>query len=74
MGQYLLAIGYRSGVGVPQDPVAALQWFLLAAAQGQLDAAKQRDELAATMSRPDAAKAQKQAQDWRPTWEPQQSP
>jgi hypothetical protein len=64
--------GYRSAVDVPQDPVAALQRFLLAAAQGHSDAARQRDELAATMSRVDVAKAQKSAQDWRPLKEPKQ--
>ena len=56
-GQYLLAIGYRYGTGVAQDPALALQWFARAAAQGYGDAAQQRDALAATMSRDDVAKA-----------------
>ena len=72
IGQYLVAIGYRSAVGVPQDPVAALQWFLLGAAQGHLDAVQQRDELAVIMSRADVAKAQKRVEDWRPLKEPKQ--
>ena len=56
-GQYLLAIGYRYGTGVAQDPAVALQWFARAAAQGYGDAAQQRDAVAATMSRDEVAKA-----------------
>lgn len=64
-GQYLLAIGYRHGTGVTQDPVAALEWFTLAAAQGHRDAAKQRDELAASMNQTDVDTAIQRARDWR---------
>jgi localization factor PodJL len=44
--QYNLAILYARGVGVDQNLVESYKWFALAAAQGDADAAKKRDEVA----------------------------
>jgi localization factor PodJL len=47
--QYNLAILYARGLGVGQDLRQAWMWFALAAQQGDADAAKKRDEVAAKM-------------------------
>jgi localization factor PodJL len=47
--QYNLAILYARGLGVEQDLRQSWIWFSLAAQQGDLDAAKKRDEVAAKM-------------------------
>ena len=63
-----LAIGrlYLTGVGLPQNYVQAHVWLNLAAARGQSQAAKQRDDLAAKMTPEQLAEAQKLAAAWRP--------
>ena len=48
--QFNLAILYARGLGVEQDLRQSWLWFSLAAAQGDEDAAKKRDELAAKMA------------------------
>jgi localization factor PodJL len=48
-GQYNLAILYARGLGVEQDLRQSWLWFSLAAQQGDADAAKKRDEVAAKM-------------------------
>ncbi|WP_158815306.1 SEL1-like repeat protein [Methylocapsa sp. S129] len=47
--QYNLAILYARGMGLAQDINQSWLWFSLAAQQGDLDAAKKRDEVAAKM-------------------------
>ena len=47
--QYNLAILYARGLGVEQDLRQSWMWFSLAAQQGDADAAKKRDEVAAKM-------------------------
>ena len=47
--QYNLAILYARGLGVEQDLRQSWMWFSLAAQQGDSDAAKKRDEVAAKM-------------------------
>jgi localization factor PodJL len=47
--QYNLAIFYARGLGVGQDMRQSWMWFSLAAQQGDADAAKKRDEVAAKM-------------------------
>jgi len=47
--QFNLGILYARGLGVPQDLVQSWLWFSLAAQQGDADAAKKRDEVAAKM-------------------------
>lgn len=55
---------YQSGQGVPQDYVQALMWFNLSAAQGTEKAAKNFDKLAAFMTVPDVAEAERLAREW----------
>ncbi len=50
--QFNLGILYARGMGVPQDLVQSWLWFSLAAQQGDADAAKKRDEVAAKMDAP----------------------
>ncbi len=47
--QFNLGILYARGMGVPQDLVQSWMWFSLAAQQGDADAGKKRDEVAAKM-------------------------
>ncbi|HEY1454443.1 MAG TPA: hypothetical protein VGF57_13360 [Roseiarcus sp.] len=47
--QYNLAILYARGLGVEQDLRQSWMWFSLAAQQGDVDAGKKRDEVAAKM-------------------------
>ena len=47
--QFNLGILYGRGLGVPQDFVQSWIWFSLAAQQGDADAARKRDEVAAKM-------------------------
>jgi localization factor PodJL len=47
--QFNLGVLYARGMGVPQDLVQSWLWFSLAAQQGDADAAKKRDEVAAKM-------------------------
>jgi len=47
--QYNLAVLYARGLGVPQNLVQSYTWFALAAAQGDDDAGRKRDEVAAKM-------------------------
>jgi peptidoglycan hydrolase-like protein with peptidoglycan-binding domain len=65
--QTLVGLMYRDGQAVPQDYVRAHQWLNLAAAAGQSDAAKARDELAGRMEPGQIAEAQRMAAAWRPT-------
>ncbi len=50
--QFNLGILYARGMGVPQDLIQSWLWFSLAAQQGDADAAKKRDEVAAKMDAP----------------------
>ncbi|MBV9286313.1 MAG: SEL1-like repeat protein [Hyphomicrobiales bacterium] len=47
--QFNLAVLYARGLGVERDLKQAWMWFSLAAGQGDADAAKKRDEVAAKM-------------------------
>jgi uncharacterized protein len=59
---------YANGWGVPQDVVRAHMWSNLSAAQGDQDAAKNRDDFARLMMTPaQIAEAQKLAREWQPT-------
>lgn len=67
--QFLLGMHYRFGAGVPQDYVRAHIWLNLSAAADdelQAEAAKQRDEVAALMTREQVAEAQRLAREWKP--------
>ena len=54
------SIGRNGGV----DMIAAHMWFNLAAAQGNSDAARYRQEVAAEMTISEVAEAQRQAREW----------
>ena len=63
----MLALGraYVKGLGVPQDYVEAHKWLNLAAAEGNAQAASERDALAAKMTAEERSEAQKLARTWR---------
>lgn len=55
--QYNLAVLYARGLGLTQDLVQSYAWFSAAAAQGDDDAAKKRDDVANKLSPADLASA-----------------
>ena len=55
---------YAIGKGVVQDYVLAHMWLNLAAAQGDPDAARWRDDVAKMMMPAQIAEAQKLAREW----------
>ncbi len=57
---------YDKGEGVPQDWVAAHLFFNLAGANGNEDARKLRDAIAAKMTAAQIAEAQRRAREWKP--------
>ena len=67
----MLALGrlYLQGVGALQDYVEAHTWFNLAASRGSMEAAAERDALAAKMTPAQVAAAQARAAAWRPDGE-----
>lgn len=64
---FQLGINHSVGRGVPADRVAAHKWFNLAAARGNRDALRHRQELASEMSAAEVAEAQRQAREWART-------
>ncbi len=64
--QFNLGVMYGNGWGVTQDYVQAHMWYNLAAARGQKDAGKWRDNLAEKMTPAQIAEAQKLAREWKP--------
>ena len=67
--QSALGMLYASGQGVSRDSIQALLWLSLASRNGMAEAAKQRDELAQTMSAVDIKEAQRLADIWEPALE-----
>ena len=67
----MLALGrlYLQGLGALQDHVEAHTWFNLAASRGSMEAAAERDALAAKMTPAQVAAAQARAAAWRPDGE-----
>ena len=59
-----LGMLYAAGRVVPRDLVAAHMWFNLAALRGDREAASQRQEVAAEMSRDEIAQALSWARAW----------
>ena len=72
--QFFLGVMYGNGRGVSQDFVAAHMWLNLAAAQSSGDDrerdVKERDAVAARMTREQIAEAQRLAHEWKSTVEP----
>ena len=61
---FQLGITYSVGRGVPTDRVAAHKWFNLAAAQGNGQAVRYRQELAGEMSKNEVGEALRQAREY----------
>ena len=59
-----LGISYSVGRGVPADRVAAHKWFNLAAARGNEEASRYRQELAGEMTKAEIAEALRQAREY----------
>ena len=71
--QYNLGVAYDTGQGVPRDLVQAYKWYDVAAmrfpasaADNRAQAIKSRDLVAARMTPPQVAEAQKLAREWQP--------
>ncbi|HWK65492.1 MAG TPA: sel1 repeat family protein [Rhizobiaceae bacterium] len=62
----LLELGmmYATGRDCETDLVAAHKWFNIAAIKGSARAAELRSELSASMSKPEIAKALREAREW----------
>ena len=60
-------IAYASGRHGSVDLVEAHKWFNLAAARGDADAVRRREEIASEMSRSQIAEALRAARDWLAT-------
>jgi uncharacterized protein len=58
---FQLGITYSAGRGVPTDRVAAHKWFNLAAARGNSEAVRYRQEIAVEMTKAEIVEAQRQA-------------
>jgi TPR repeat protein len=59
-----LGMMYATGRDCETDLVAAHKWFNIAAIKGSVRAAELRSELSATMSKPEIAKALREAREW----------
>jgi TPR repeat protein len=59
-----LGMMYATGRDCETDFVAAHKWFNIAAIKGSMRAAELRSELSATMSKPEIAKALREAREW----------
>jgi TPR repeat protein len=59
-----LGLMYATGRDCAVDLVAAHKWLNIAAIKGSERAADMRAELSATMSKPDIAKALREAREW----------
>ncbi len=64
--QYNLAVLYARGLGLTQDLVQSYVWFSAAAQQGDEDAGKKRDDVAAKLGPGDLAQARGLASAFRP--------
>lgn len=61
---YELGMMYATGRDCAADMVAAHKWFNIAAIKGSDRAAQVRAELSATMSKPELARALREAREW----------
>jgi localization factor PodJL len=62
--QYNLGVIYARALGTPRDLAMSYKWFALAAASGDQDAAKRRDEIAGALSRQDLTNAEASVAAW----------
>lgn len=61
---FRMGIDHSIGRGCAADMIAAHKWFNLAAAQGNSDAARWRQEISQEMTAAQIAEAQRQAREW----------
>jgi uncharacterized protein len=61
---FKLGMMCSTGQSVPLDMVSAHKWFNIAATLGLKDAVRLRNEIAAEMSEPEIAMAQRAARQW----------
>jgi localization factor PodJL len=71
--QYNLGILHARGLGVDRDLPTSYKWFSLAAAQGDKEAVKKRDELNSHLDAAARASAENAAKSWAPHLQPQQA-
>nr|WP_281502862.1 tetratricopeptide repeat protein [Ancylobacter crimeensis] len=64
--QYNLGVLHARGIGVERDLAAAWRWFAIAAAQGDPEAARRRDEIAARLDPAQLAQARLEAARFQP--------
>jgi TPR repeat protein len=63
-GLFELGLMYASGRDCDIDLIAAHKWFNLAALRGNEAARQYRQEIAAALSKPEVARAQRMAREW----------
>ena len=71
--QYNLAILYARGIGVEQNLTESYKWFALAAANGDADAGKKRDDVAARLDPQTLNAAKLAVQNFTPEKEPDEA-
>ncbi|MBX9842468.1 MAG: sel1 repeat family protein, partial [Xanthobacteraceae bacterium] len=71
--QYNLAILYARGIGISANLAESYRWFALAAAAGDGEAAKKRDEVAARLDQKTLAMAKTAVQGFTPDREPDEA-
>lgn len=64
MAQYRMGTLREEGLGAPRNRVHAYAWLSLAATEGMPEAVQARDELEATMTKPEVKQAQKLSEHW----------
>lgn len=64
--QFNLGVLFARGIGTRTDFAKAFQWFSLAAAQGDAEAAKKRDDVAARLTASELAAAKTAVGRWQP--------
>ncbi|WP_017788614.1 tetratricopeptide repeat protein [Aeromonas dhakensis] len=62
--QYRMGALREEGLGAPRNRVHAYAWLSLAATEGMPEAVQARDELEATMTKPEVKQAQKLSEQW----------
>jgi localization factor PodJL len=71
--QYNLGILYARGIGVEQNLAESYKWFALAADQGDADAGKKRDEVAARLDPQSLVAARLAVQTWTADPQPEEA-
>jgi localization factor PodJL len=71
--QYNLGILYARGIGVEQNLAESFKWFSLAAAQGDADAARKRDDVTKRLDQPSLAAARQAIQNFVPEKQPDEA-